>query len=380
MTDPAIAARHDSDPHDPHDRPGTPPPTVIKLRGPADLLEMVPYLFGFRPTESLVAVSIKPGRNRVGVQLRADLGPASEDRGFPAYVASLFKRERADSAVLVVYTEAPTDPDRLPAWSLVSAVREALAAERIELRDALCVRDGRWWSYVCADPSCCPPEGTVLPADSASRVAAEATVAGLQVLPDRNALAESLRPVGFLGRLGVNQAIDRALAERAEELAAAEEQAPQAVAEVWRRHRRVARRRLWAAAERAYAGEWLTDAEVGELSVALSDIATRDSCVSWDPRTRGEAAQALWIQLARRADLCFDATPMFLVAWTAWRCGNGALAQIALERTLEADPGYSFALLLDEALDRAVNPAVLDGEPKWNRRGPSSSRRRGKRR
>ncbi|WP_353939655.1 DUF4192 family protein, partial [Micromonospora sp. b486] len=54
--------------------------------------------------------------------------------------------------------------------------------------DALRVTEGRWFSYLCAEPSCCPPEGT--PYDpAAARSARRRVFAGQVALPDRAALA-----------------------------------------------------------------------------------------------------------------------------------------------------------------------------------------------
>ena len=57
--------------------------------------------------------------------------------------------------------------------------------------------DGRFWSYLCDAPECCPPEGKSYEIVG-SAVAAAATVAGCVALPDRGAVVRSLAPpVGF---------------------------------------------------------------------------------------------------------------------------------------------------------------------------------------
>ena len=52
------------------------------------------------------------------------------------------------------------------------------------------------------------------------------------------------------------------------------------------------------------------------------------------------------------------AAPASLLAFTAWQCGDGTLANIAIERALADTPGYSMALLLREALDSAAPPSM----------------------
>ncbi|MGJ3561103.1 DUF4192 family protein [Streptomyces sp. INA 01156] len=47
--------------------------------------------------------------------------------------------------------------------------------------EALCLSDGRFWSYCCDDEACCPPEGVPMGLPGTSVLAAAATYAGLQV-------------------------------------------------------------------------------------------------------------------------------------------------------------------------------------------------------
>jgi hypothetical protein len=47
-----------------------------------------------------------------------------------------------------------------------------------------------------------------------------------------------------------------------------------------------------------------------------------------------------------------------LLAFVAWQAGDGALASIAIERALDADPGYSMALLIADALHAGLPPSA----------------------
>jgi hypothetical protein len=69
--------------------------------------------------------------------------------------------------------------------------------------------------------------------------------------------------------------------------------------------------------------------------------------------------RALWRDLGRRLPSPYDASPLFLFGWAAWRAGDGALAGIAAERAIASDPGYSAADLLLAALARGVDPRRL---------------------
>ena len=64
-----------------------------------------------------------------------------------------------------------------------------------------------------------------------------------------------------------------------------------------------------------------------------------------DPQHRAAHAR-LWTDLARRACPGYVAAPASLLAFTAWQAGDGALANLAIDRALTDDPAYSMALLL----------------------------------
>ena len=79
---------------------------------------------------------------------------------------------------------------------LADAIREAITGTGLELRDVLRVDDGRYWSYLCRNPSCCPPAGRALRHRPGTRpsVAMTAT-SGQQVLASRDDLAATIAPV-----------------------------------------------------------------------------------------------------------------------------------------------------------------------------------------
>jgi hypothetical protein len=71
----------------------------------------------------------------------------------------------------------------------------------------------------------------------------------------------------------------------------------------------------------------------------------------------------LWLDLTRRGEPTLLAPVATLLAWSAWRSGNGVLAAAALHRALLADPAYTLAHLLTEALDQAIPPAAVGPWP-----------------
>ncbi|MDP9406893.1 MAG: DUF4192 domain-containing protein, partial [Actinomycetota bacterium] len=53
------------------------------------------------------------------------------------------------------------------------------------------------------------------------------------------------------------------------------------------------------------------------------------------------------------------AAPATLLAVSAWLRGDGAMANVALARALEAEPSYALAQLLSRALGECLPPAEL---------------------
>jgi Domain of unknown function (DUF4192) len=345
---------------------------AASLRGPADLIELIPYLLGFHPTDSVVVVELRQGRSRVGSILRADLAGAAAGEEFASCLAARFAAGSADGALVAVYGSAGVPPGHQGA-AVVEQLGAALRAVGVPLCDALAVGGGRWRSYFCCDPRCCPAAGRPLAARPSSAAAAAAAVAGLVALPDRQALARTLAPA----TAGVTASMAKAL-ERAEAalvlVAERREGMPAWRAATRERFRRAVRRARGASQLDGPGPGWLTDQDVARLLVGLADIGGRDAC--WrdlDLRCSPEGFAVCW-QLARRSVPPYRAAPLFLLGWAAWRRGDGALARIAALEALDAEPGYDAARLLLVVLDHGIDPnglpklAIRPGRPPGRRR------------
>jgi hypothetical protein len=119
-------------------------------------------------------------------------------------------------------------------------------------------------------------------------------------------------------------------------------------------------------------GGRLADDDTAWLTLLLAHLPVRDS--AWE-RTDGEQWHLdLWTDVLRRAEPDLVPAPASLLTFAAWRAGQGALAAVALDRALDAQPDYSMALLLAELLAGGVQPSKMDG---WPRIGPSGAGRRG---
>ncbi|WP_435206744.1 DUF4192 domain-containing protein [Micromonospora sp. bgisy143] len=340
----------------------------LTVRSPADLIAAVPYLLGFHPADSVVAVALR-GRQII-FAARADLPDPSTDLVDRArHLAGVIHRQGAQAATVVGYGP----PERVT--PSVDAVRAALTAAGLEVLDALRVTDGRWWSYLCTEADCCPPEGRRYD-PQANAVTASAVFAGQVALPDRAALVAQVSPVTGLAREALRAATARAERRLVELI----EQAPASDLLGGRAVRSAGVAAVRDAQRRQRRGERLDDDEVAWLSLLLGHLPVRDH--AWE-RTDGRDRDIdLWTDVLRRAEPELTAAPGALLAFAAWRAGQGALAAVALERTLSLHPDYSLALLLDDLLRRGVPPSELDGWPSVGMPGvvrPRKRRRRGRR-
>jgi hypothetical protein len=306
----------------------------VRAASPAALLAVIPQLLGFVPDNCLVVVGTTGARSEVRLTLRYDLpaaGEADTATGLAAHAAGILAAQRLGTAVAVGYGP---DPAVRP---LAAALTQASAAAGVDLLDFLRVEDGRYWSITCANPACCPAEGTPF-----SAVAYVAALDGTAVLASRAALAESLAPAS-------SPAMRRATADAA--------QAGAALGQRARASEGLAVTGALIARSRA-GGPGPGDAEAARVTVALRDLRVRDDAWARMDPAHVEAHQRLWADLTRRAQPGYVAAPASLLAFTAWQAGDGALAQVALDRALADAPSYSMALLLRQVISAGAPPSL----------------------
>ncbi|MCW2501440.1 MAG: uncharacterized protein JWN87_3116 [Frankiales bacterium] len=325
------------------------PKPVARLRSPAQLVASLPLWLGFLPTESLVAICCHEPRGRVGLTMRFDL-PAPEHE--PLLVRDVVRRvrqQRASRVVLAVYTAEP-DGERRARAHLVEELRAAVTGV---VTEAVLVRAGRFWSYLCSEPACCPAAGT--PVDDARDSApvrlleAEQVLNGRAVLPDRTALAATVAgPVLLAAEVAAQrcEVAARLLTQAIRETGLTA--AGDASLRAWREA--VARFR----APPARLGEM----EAAALAVSLVDVRVRDRLIA-ARRADVPGLLALLEELARRTPAPYDAAVCTVLAWLAYCEGGGPLVTIALDRALATDPGYRLAQLLQQAVLAQLPPAQL---------------------
>ena len=107
------------------------------------------------------------------------------------------------------------------------------------------------------------------------------------------------------------------------------------------------------------AGTRLPDARVARVLWALTLTEVRDRALATALGKDAAAAEVLWTECTRRAPVPLDGAPATLLAVCAWLRGDGAMANVALDRALAADPGAVLPRLLADGLAACLPPAEL---------------------
>jgi len=323
-------------------------PRVLKLRSPEDLVETLPYLVGFQPSRSIVLVCLR--RRELLLTMRLDLPPSRHAQASARTLTGPAVRSGTDMVLVACYPEG--DADRAAAERMVGHVRRELRGHDVTVKEAIRVEDGRWWSYLCDRPECCPPDGTPVP-DSPGPAAVAAVLAGEVALPSRRALYDRLAPVNDIAAIAVAQSVAAAEAGACARIVADKEPDP------WRLEEG---RFLAGLLERYAAGGRASPAEAGRALVALQDIQVRDACIAWwDDKACCATSVKLWTDLVRHAPPDLVAAAATLLAGSAWLSGEGALANIALERAFAGDSSYRLARILETAIQGGISPERFRG-------------------
>ncbi len=367
----------------------TPVSTTLAVEDGGDLIAAIPHLLGFHPAESLVVVTITDRRTPcVGPVIRADLPGPADLAPLAEHLRDVLVEHGVVAAYLVVVGGAPPSgplpPGPLPPGrAVVEEVADALAAAGVTVSHALWAR-----AAAAGEPWCCYDHtcvGLVADPDS-SPAAAILTLAGLVKYPSREALVDTLAadPDAALDRRAalIDAVVDRQInAPCAPDSFAADLALVQAAItdlEAFAAPRPsttdtegatpTAARSAAPEAPPGRAGDPdgppgpvppLDDVRIAELAVALSHTDVRSECLSLALTDRARAADRLWTHLTRALPAPERAEPACLVAVHAYLRGDGALAGMALDVALAANPGHSLAALLRASVDHAMPPHEL---------------------
>lgn len=352
--------------------------TFSTVRGTAESIVALPYQLGYRPERSLVMVCLDmsgsgrhgPPTGRVSLVARADLDPPSGSDDLLQSLGGALRQARPDVVVLVAF-EGPDDDTT----ELLGSVQHLAERGGATVDRAARVRGGRWLSL--HEPDGSAPRWRDLPAEADVPVVADFVLQGRSPLDDRGALAAVFQPVRPLVAAAAGQLLqsrcggevrpcdaDRAMTLLGDTLRCDGDDLPDLSAET-----------------------------VVDLALLLHDVLVRDAvlariapqimrldelpadCAALVRRTLptvdtvdGHACR----RVARLASVVPPpiAAPLLSVCgYLAWCVGEGTIANLAVERALQHDPGYSLARLVDSALQHAVPPPGRAGRRRSGRGG-----------
>ncbi|MFF8811176.1 DUF4192 domain-containing protein [Streptomyces pactum] len=349
----------------------------VTLRGPADLADALPFLLGFHPDDSIVLVALHGPQGRFGGRLRMGIPQAAEDwpeagdqLAESLATGSERRGERPDGVVLFLCQDPAAGASGRDVMERLRPLAQRLrvACGRLDMPvfEALCISDGRFWSYCCPDPRCCPPDGTPLGVPGTSVMAAAAAYAGIQVRGTLRQLEARLAPLGETRAPGQEGALDRAASVLVPRVlgggsAAVREETLTLLSALMDRLRAEPPIADPLAADARDDG-LLTADEAATVIMGLQDRVTRDRAAEWMEGPEAGPALRLWRALARRcagAYAGYAAAPLTLAGWVAWSTGDEPSARVALGRALRADPDYLFAKLLHQACNDGMDPEQL---------------------
>lgn len=331
--------------------------TTVRLTGRHGLLAAVPALLGFHPHESLVMVCLSGPRRRVGPVIRIDLddlkdlGRRPGEIGGPIAQLQRHAARYADEIAVMCYSEQPGRSAEL------DAVISALQNSGAEILDAVRITGGRANSALPShfgdrtDETSSPLPGADDP--QVKEITAATAFNGRGILPDRQALRDSIAgPIGtvaaqasaslhaaadgLLGHIGNAGPIDLD--------------------------------RLRAMAEVSIDGGLRQVAVTGTIdpptaaliTLLLCDITIRDEVIARALTEIHEPFVPLLIAVARATPDDDAAEICAVLSMAAYRRGDGALAQVAVDRTLASAPDHRLAHLMLAMMASGMPPADLE--------------------
>jgi len=298
---------------------GRPP---LRLRGPADIIAVVPHLFGFQPSDSFVVLFLHDGG--LNLSVRFDLTDLIDDT--PALLGHVIGQCRslgADRIVALLYGDhralAPLGP-RVAAglgdWLGLGLIVDPAV--------------GRWWRLEAAgdDPG--------LGLEPAAAVEAWAQAHDLlPVARDRTGLLDGLRPPS--GRR------EEALLTLWNDTAAVFATRPEAGAEAMR------------AFLRCPEGPW-SERDYVAAAVAALKPECRDQLWAALDRDTAAAHFAFWSGVVRHTPLDYRVVPLAILGLIAWQVGDGALMSVCQEECVRLNPDAPVVPLLTDIRLRGVHP------------------------
>lgn len=305
----------------------------LRLKNDADVVAAVPYLLGFQPRESVVALVFRDKTLITTVRFPIEL--ADVPAQLAHRIGAIVRQFPGSSWILAGYAA-----DRERASRVVEQMTAVIGAD--DVLESVYVNAGRYWSLSCTVPGCCPPEGRPIDAEG-SPVAARAVLAGMQVLDSRSQLDESIRPPrGWLGRAASKRMEDARAAVRELEMTEIEDLFVEMV-------------------QQGLADPRLVRPQEAAMLATIAYYPTaRDQALRLLRRPDAHRHVELWRTVARMTPRGCQPPVLGMLGLAAWVSGEGALQVACIERAEKIAPHHPLIALLGQINAAAAPPVLWD--------------------
>lgn len=331
-------------------------------QGPADLAEVLPYLFDTYPSDSIVLIALTGPRARFGLAITVPIpeGPESWTPTARTAVRHLVANGDADESLVGVLALLCREPDVGESGAMVAsrlaplheAIEVACGDHELPLGDSLCVSANHWWSYT--RPGSAKGEGIPLRERAPGALVATAVYAGLAPAPRPEEITMAFEP--FEGERADTQ---RRALETAQQHLTIRELAHDGAERVREESNQLLECVL---EEFQHGADDVDDDTAARLLTGLQDREVRDRGMQHCEPDELAGAQRLWRRLIQRCVppyTAYAAPALTLLGWVAWCAGDLATARIATREALVMVPDYTLAQLLGEALRCNFPPEPL---------------------
>lgn len=307
---------------------------MTTVTSPIDLLSAVPFLIGYQPSDAIVLISLKS--EAISMAIRIDFPDRISKKEASSLAAKL---EGSEAALLVSYIPEKCEDVEV----VLGPLTEALSVAGIPLKESLIIVGNRWRSLICSDPHCCPIEGSPIPSIDESRIAAEEISRGRPMpYKDVAEMAKSLDSEFdevILEMIGRVTSIDY----NANPI---EQQKQGANAVIDFLH------------DFEVEGICRDNRLVATVLVRLKDLQVRDFALGV-MNDQSDLYFDAWRWLTIKAPAGLIAAPATLFAVAAYERGDGAMANVALEKAESDQPSYSMIALLRQLFRSGRPPKIF---------------------
>lgn len=305
----------------------------LRLKNDGDVVAAIPYLLGFQPRESIVALVF--GDKALITTVRFPIEIADAPAELAHRVDTIGRQFPGSSWVFAGYST-----DRRRVERAISQMTTMIGADRV--LESVYAHAGRYWSLSCTVPQCCPPEGRPIDVEG-SPIAARAVLAGMQVLDSRSDLDASIRPPrGWLGRAALRRVEDARTVVRGLELHEIETSFAELV-----RHGLEDPRQI-------------VPTQAAMLAAMAYYPSARDQALMLLTRHDAQRHVDFWRAVAQLTPRECQPPVLGLLGLAAWVNGEGALQVVCIERAEKVAPHHPLISLLAEINAAAAPPDLWD--------------------